>query len=129
MKASKNDTRLHRKIRIRKKISGTGERPRLVVFRSNLHIYAQIVDDTLGQSLVSASTLSLKKAESGLHCNIAGATRVGQEIARLAKEKNITKVVFDRNGYIYHGRVKVQRMPIHLKPRATNWVKSKRSSP
>ena len=106
MKGSKNDNRLHRKIRIRKKISGTAERPRLVVFRSNMHIYAQIIDDIKGESLACTSTLTLKKAESGLHCNIAGATRVGQEIARLAKEKNITKVVFDRNGYIYHGRVK-----------------------
>ncbi|MBQ7584746.1 MAG: 50S ribosomal protein L18 [Desulfovibrionaceae bacterium] len=106
MQESKNDLRLHRKIRIRKKIHGTAERPRLVVFRSNVHIYAQIIDDSKGQSLAQASTLALKKAETGLHCNIAGAKRVGQEIARLAKEKNITKVVFDRNGYIYHGRVK-----------------------
>ncbi|MBQ9536774.1 MAG: 50S ribosomal protein L18 [Desulfovibrionaceae bacterium] len=106
MKASKNDTRLHRKIRIRKKIQGTAERPRLVVFRSNLHIYAQIIDDTKGQALAATSTLSLKKQDASLHCNIAGATRVGQEIARMAKEKNISKVVFDRNGYIYHGRVK-----------------------
>ena len=103
---SKNDNRKHRKIRIRKKISGTSERPRLVVFRSNLHIYAQIVDDTAGKSLAQASTLVLAKSEAGLHCNKEGAARVGKEIARLAKEKNITKVVFDRNGYLYHGRVK-----------------------
>ena len=106
MQVSKNENRKHRKIRIRKKISGTAERPRLVVFRSNAHIYAQIVDDTCGRSLAQASTLVLAKAEAGLHCNKEGAIRVGKEIARLAKEKNITKVVFDRNGYLYHGRVK-----------------------
>lgn len=106
MKLSKNQSRQHRKIRIRKKIAGTPERPRLVIFRSNAHIYAQIVNDQEGSTLLSASTLSLKKQEPGLHCNIAGAQRVGQEIARLAKEKNISQVVFDRNGYIYHGRIK-----------------------
>ena len=106
MLLSKNENRKHRKIRIRKKISGTPERPRLVVFRSNQHIYAQIIDDTAGKSLAAASTLVLAKQEAGLHCNKEGAARVGKEIARLAKEKNITKVVFDRNGYLYHGRVK-----------------------
>lgn len=106
MKLSKNENRKHRKIRIRKKISGTAERPRLVVFRSNMHIYAQIVDDAEGKSLACASTLVLSKTENGLHANKEGAARVGQEIARLAKEKNITKVVFDRNGYLYHGRIK-----------------------
>lgn len=103
---SKNDTRKHRKIRIRKKIFGTADRPRLVVFRSNTHIYAQIVDDNERKSLVQASTLTLSKTQQGLHCNKVGAELVGKEIARLAKEKNITKVVFDRNGYVYHGRVK-----------------------
>ena len=106
MNYSKNESRQRRKIRIRKKVNGTAERPRLVVYRSNLHIYAQIVNDLEGATLVSASTLSLSKPESGLHCNKSGAERVGKEIARLAKEKNISKVVFDRNGYIYHGRVK-----------------------
>ena len=104
MNYSKNESRQRRKIRIRKKVNGTAERPRLVVYRSNLHIYAQIVNDLEGATLVSA--LSLSKTESGLHCNKSGAERVGKEIARLAKEKNISKVVFDRNGYIYHGRVK-----------------------
>ena len=99
MNYSKNESRQRRKIRIRKKVNGTAERPRLVVYRSNLHIYAQIVNDLEGATLVSASTLSLSKTESGLHCNKSGAERVG-------KEKNISKVVFDRNGYIYHGRVK-----------------------
>ena len=106
MNYSKNESRQRRKIRIRKKVNGTAERPRLVVYRSNLHIYAQIVNDLEGATLVSASTLSLSKTESGLHSNKSGAERVGKEIARLAKEKNISKVVFDRNGYIYHGRVK-----------------------
>ena len=106
MNYSKNESRQRRKIRIRKKVNGTAERPRLVVYRSNLHIYAQIVNDLEGATLVSASTLSLSKTGSGLHCNKSGAERVGKEIARLAKEKNISKVVFDRNGYIYHGRVK-----------------------
>ena len=106
MQLSKNESRKHRKIRIRKKITGTPDRPRLVVFRSNAHIYAQIINDKEGATMVSASTLSLKKDEPGLHCNIDGAKKVGHEIARLAKEKNINQVVFDRNGYIYHGRIK-----------------------
>lgn len=102
----KEHARQRRKIRIRKKIFGTSERPRLVVFRSNLHIYAQIVDDEIQSTLVTTSTLTLCKNESGAHCNRAGADIVGKEIARLAKEKNISRVVFDRNGYIYHGRIK-----------------------
>lgn len=106
MSESKNESRQHRKIRIRKKVKGTPERPRLVVFRSNTHIYAQIVNDEDSNTLVSASTLALSRKEPGVHCNIEGATKVGKEIARLAREKNIDKVVFDRNGYIYHGRIK-----------------------
>lgn len=106
MNISKNESRQKRKVRIRKKVNGSAERPRLVIFRSNAHIYAQIVNDQEGATLVQASTLGLSKKEPGLHCNISGATEVGKEIARLAKEKNIDKVVFDRNGYIYHGRVK-----------------------
>lgn len=103
---SKEVARQRRKVRIRKKISGSAQRPRLVVYRSNLHIYAQIVDDNEGATLVATSTLSLKKAGQEAHCNKAGGELVGKEIARLAKEKNISSVVFDRNGYIYHGRVK-----------------------
>ena len=103
---SKNETRKRRKVRIRKKISGTPERPRLVVYRSNLHIYAQIVDDATGTTLAAASTLALSKSGENVGCNKAGADRVGREIARLAQEKSITKVVFDRNGYLYHGRIK-----------------------
>ena len=106
MKYSKNECRQRRKIRIRKKVNGTFERPRLVVFRSNLHIYAQIINDLDGVTLAAASTLMLSKTEAGMHCNKSGAEMVGKEIARMAKEKNINQVVFDRNGYIYHGRVK-----------------------
>lgn len=106
MKKSKNESRIKRKIHIRKKVNGDSQRPRLVVFRSNTHIYAQIVNDHEGSTLVSSSTLSLSKNEPGMHCNKEGAEKVGKEIARLAKEKNINKVVFDRNGYIYHGRIK-----------------------
>lgn len=104
MLVSKNDARKHRKIRIRKKISGTSERPRLVVFRSNMHLYAQIVDDATGSTLASTSTLKYSKEKN--HCNKEGAVTVGKEIAQLALAKNIKSVVFDRNGYLYHGRVK-----------------------
>lgn len=103
---SKEAARQRRKVRIRKKISGTAERPRLVVYRSNLHLYAQLVDDNSGVTLAATSTLSLKKAGETAACNRDGGEKVGKEIARLAKEKSISRVVFDRNGYIYHGRVK-----------------------
>jgi len=106
MMKSKNEARKHCKIRIRKKISGTTDCPRLVVFRSNLHVYAQVIDDLSGNTLVSASTLTLSKAGQKASSNKAGAGLVGKEVARLAKEKNIEQVVFDRNGYLYHGRVK-----------------------
>ena len=105
MAMTKEQARLRRKIRIRKKISGDALRPRLVVFRSNLHVYAQIVDDHTGSTLVATSTLVLNKGDGKAHCNKVGADLVGKEIARLAKEKNIESVVFDRNGYLYHGRV------------------------
>ena len=105
MMLSKNESRKRRKVHIRKKISGTVERPRLVVFRSNQHIYAQVIDDTAGVTLVATSTLSLSKDAEKCTCNKAGAQNVGKEIARLALEKNIRKVVFDRNGYLYHGRI------------------------
>lgn len=103
---SKNDTRKKRKIRIRKKISGTASRPRLVVFRSNLHIYVQVVDDISGATLAATSTLALSKGGDKAGCNKAGAELVGKKIASLALEKNIRQVVFDRNGYLYHGRIK-----------------------
>ena len=106
MAMSKEEARQRRKIRIRKKISGDAARPRLVVFRSNLHVYAQIVDDHSANTLVATSTLVLKKTEDKAHGNKVGAGLVGKEIARLARERNIESVVFDRNGYLYHGRIK-----------------------
>lgn len=97
--------RLARQIRVRRRIEGTGERPRLNVFRSSRHIYAQLIDDDSGKTLASASSLSpeLKGIAGG---NKAGAKAVGELIAKKAKEAGIEKVVFDRNGFLYHGRVK-----------------------
>ncbi len=105
MQISKNDARKHRKIRIRKKINGTAERPRLVVFRSNMHMYVQIIDDLTGSTIVSASTLKLDNNKK-CACNKEKAAEVGKAIAKLALEKNIKSVVFDRNGYLYHGKIK-----------------------
>ena len=102
-RAEKNRHRLKRHGRVRGKISGTPERPRLSVFRSNAHISCQIIDDTTGNTLVSASTY--EKGFEGLGSNKAAAKKVGQLIAERAAEKGITTVVFDRSGYIYHGRV------------------------
>jgi large subunit ribosomal protein L18 len=98
--------RLKRKMRIRKKVSGSSERPRLTVFRSDKHIYAQIIDDVQGNTLVSTSTLTseFKEAEQPKGKK-AAAEKIGEIIARKAQDHGITKVVFDRNGYIYHGRV------------------------
>lgn len=90
------------KLRIRRKVEGAAERPRLVVFRSLKHIYAQVVDDVTGNTLVSSSTLKLSKATG----TCKGAEQVGQQVAALAKKKNIQQVVFDRGGYVYHGRIK-----------------------
>jgi large subunit ribosomal protein L18 len=99
-------SRVKRKKRIRKKLSGGPERPRLTVFRSDKHIYAQIIDDTVGSTLVAASTLSPEyKQLSPSKGKLAAAKKVGELIAQIARDKGITKVVFDRNGYIYHGRV------------------------
>lgn len=97
---------MRRKKRIRKKINGTAARPRLVVYRSNAGIYGQIVDDDTGNTLVACSSQTLGKSEGALKLNTATSVKVGKEIARLAKENNIEKVVFDRNGYLYHGRIK-----------------------
>lgn len=104
--ALKKITRLKRQVRVRKKVKGTVEKPRLNVFKSSQHIYAQLIDDTNGNTLASCSTLS-QDAE-GLACkgNIAAAIHVGKGIARIALEKNISTVVFDRNGFLYHGRIK-----------------------
>lgn len=102
-KPSSNAVRTKRHIRIRQTLSGTAECPRLNVFRSNTHIYVQIIDDVAGVTLASASSLQLK-LENG--SNIAAAKLVGLEIGKLAVAKNIKNVVFDRGGYLYHGRVK-----------------------
>jgi large subunit ribosomal protein L18 len=103
----KTVARLRRKKRFLKKIRGTQERPRLCVFRSNKHIFAQIIDDEQATTLVSASTLSKEIAGSLEKTGTVEAARtVGELIGRKAKEKQIEKIVFDRNGFIYHGRVK-----------------------
>ena len=101
----RNKARQKRKVRIRKKISGTAQRPRLVVYRSNRHLYAQLVDDTAGVTLVSSSTQILDK-DGKMAADKETAAKVGKDIAAKAKERDIVEVVFDRNGYIYHGRVK-----------------------
>lgn len=101
-KLDKNKTRQRRHERIRNKISGTETCPRLNVFRSNGNIYAQIIDDSKGNTLVSCSSIELKLANGG---NVEAAKQVGTKIAELALAKNIENVVFDRGGYIYHGRV------------------------
>ena len=98
--------RLKRKKRIRRKIEGTEARPRLTVFRSDKHVYAQIINDETGVTLVSASTLSPEYREmEAIKGKINAAKRVGELVARRALEKGIAKVVFDRNGFIYHGRI------------------------
>ncbi len=106
MKMTKTLARARRKVRIRKKLVGTAERPRLVVFRSNRHIYAQVIDDLTGQTLVSSSSLTLNKKDGEtLKADKEAAAKVGKDLAAKALERNIQAVVFDRNGYIYHGRV------------------------
>jgi large subunit ribosomal protein L18 len=102
-KIDSNKARLKRHKRVRSKISGTADRPRLNVFRSAKHICAQIIDDCKGVTLVSASTL--EKGFEGAGGNKEAAHKVGLSIAKKAKEKGISKVVFDRGGYLYHGRV------------------------
>jgi len=103
-KVDSNKKRLIRHKRVRAKISGTAERPRLNVFRSLSNIYAQIIDDTTGNTIVSASTV--EKGFEGNGGNKEAAKKVGAMIAERAKAKGITEVVFDRGGYVYHGRVK-----------------------
>ena len=102
-KINKKAMRLKRHIRVRGKISGTAERPRLNVFRSNANIYAQIIDDVNGVTLVSANTL--EKGFEGATGNAEAAKKVGTVLAERAKAKGIEEVVFDRGGYVYHGRV------------------------
>lgn len=90
--------------RIRRKISGTGERPRLAVHFSGQHVYAQLIDDTNGITIASASTMEKDSGAKG--SNIAAATKVGQALAERGRAKSISKVVFDRGGFVYHGKVK-----------------------
>jgi large subunit ribosomal protein L18 len=105
-KISKNKKRGFSHDRIRKKLQGTSDRPRLNVYRSLNHIYVQVIDDLSGKTLVSASTAEGKKEERRSGGNVASAKAVGKTIAERAKAKGVIKVVFDRGGYIYHGRVK-----------------------
>jgi large subunit ribosomal protein L18 len=103
---SKNATRRRVHERIRKKVLGTAERPRLNVYRSLNHIYVQLIDDLKGVTLVSANSAEGKKGERRTGGNLAAAKAVGKAIAERAQAKGVSKVVFDRGGYIYHGRVK-----------------------
>jgi large subunit ribosomal protein L18 len=107
---TREDRRDRIKLRIRKRVNGTTERPRLTVFRSVAHMYAQVVDDRTGRTIAAASSVepALKGSlgASARGGNIAGAQAVGRAIAERLKEKGITRVVFDRNGFLYHGRVK-----------------------
>ena len=100
---SRNELRKKRHARIRNKVKGNKDLPRLNVFRSNSQIFAQVIDDEKGTTLVSSSSLNLKLKNGG---NVEGAKLVGTDIAKKAKKAGITKVVFDRGGYLYHGRVK-----------------------
>lgn len=104
--SSSGDSRERRKKRIRKKVFGTTERPRLTIFRTNGHMYAQIVDDVAGVTLAAASTLSAEvRSLDGHKGNVEAAKAVGRLIAERAKAASVDKVVFDRNGFLYHGRV------------------------
>lgn len=105
-KTGKNATRQRVHDRIRKKMVGTSERPRLNVYRSLNHIYVQVIDDLHGKTLVSASTAEGKKSDRRSGGNVASAKSVGKLVAERAKAKGIEKVVFDRGGYLYHGRIK-----------------------
>jgi large subunit ribosomal protein L18 len=100
----KDRRRLKRKVHIRKNLSGTAERPRMTVTRSNCNLYVQVIDDQAGKTLASISTL--EKEFASIKPNIDGATKLGEAMGARLKEKNITTVVFDRNGYLYHGVVK-----------------------
>ncbi len=105
MKASRKELTRRRHARIRRRVFGTPEKPRLAVFRSNEHIYAQIIDDTAHHTLVAASTLESSIKSEGATSNQKGAQAVGKLIAARAKDKGISEVVFDRGGKLYHGRV------------------------
>lgn len=99
---TKEERRLKIKRSVRSKISGTAERPRLTVFRSNKQIYAQVIDDTTGRTLAAASSLKIEESASKKEL----AAKVGEQIAKSAQEAGVQVVVFDRNGYLYHGRIK-----------------------
>ena len=101
--ATRVEGRARRKHRIRKKIEGTAERPRLTVFRSAKHIYAQVIDDLARQTVASASSIGRERPEAG---KLGIAAVVGEAVAAVCVSKQVTRVVFDRNGYLYHGRVK-----------------------
>ena len=105
-KYSKNETRMRVHDRIRKKMMGTAERPRLSVYRSVKHIYVQLIDDLKGVTVVAASSTEGEKGKKTTGGNLASAKDIGKRVAERAKEKGISKVVFDRGGYLYHGRVK-----------------------
>jgi large subunit ribosomal protein L18 len=105
MKASRKELTRRRHARIRRRVLGTPERPRLAVFRSNQHIYAQIIDDTVHHTLVAASTLESEVKSQGGTSTQEGASTVGKLLAERAKAKGISQVVFDRGGKLYHGRV------------------------
>lgn len=105
-KPSRAAAREKRHYRLRNHISGTAERPRLAVFRSNMHIYAQVIDDTVGNTICSASTMEADVKAKLEHTNdVEAAKVVGETVAKKALEKGITTVVFDRGGYVYHGKV------------------------
>ncbi len=103
----RRNARKKRQVRVRKKVSGSVERPRLCVFRSSKHIYAQIIEDVTGKTLVAASTVAKATGDSVKYTgNVEAAKSVGKQIAEKALAKDIKQVVFDRNGFLYHGRVK-----------------------
>ncbi|GKU76694.1 50S ribosomal protein L18 [Paenibacillus sp. L3-i20] len=105
-KGDKNKARLKRHLRVRKKINGTAARPRLSVFRSSKHMYAQLIDDVAGVTIVSASTQDKELVEAiGNGGNVEAAAKVGELIAKRAQAHGVTEVVFDRGGYLYHGRI------------------------
>jgi large subunit ribosomal protein L18 len=101
----RRESRQRRQRRVRKKIHGTAARPRLAVYRSNRHLVAQVIDDDAGRTLVSASSLEADFRKGGSGATVDAATRVGREVAKRAKGAGITAVVYDRGGYLYHGRI------------------------
>ena len=105
-KPSRADARVKRHYRLRNNISGTADRPRLAVFRSNMHIYAQVIDDTVGNTLCAASTVEKDiRAKLEKTNDVEAAKAVGEAVAKKAIEKGITTVVFDRGGFVYHGKI------------------------